>query len=94
MCIYLAIFEIQRSKYSNRNVAEVQSQQGRYEPWVNIGKMFFAYQYLWFLQFVVALGDKVAPTDIEEGMRVGWAYTYIKYIYMSVPNKDANGSPW
>ena len=23
------------------------------------------------LQFVVGLGDKVAPTDIEEGMRVG-----------------------
>ena len=22
-------------------------------------------------QFVVGLGDKVAPTDIEEGMRVG-----------------------
>lgn len=25
------------------------------------------------LQFVVGLGDKVAPTDIEEGMRVGCA---------------------
>ena len=24
-----------------------------------------------WLQFVVGLGDKVAPTDIEEGMRVG-----------------------
>lgn len=24
------------------------------------------------LQFVVGLGDKVAPTDIEEGMRVGY----------------------
>jgi 26S proteasome regulatory subunit T1 len=24
-----------------------------------------------FAKFVVALGDKVAPTDIEEGMRVG-----------------------
>lgn len=23
------------------------------------------------LQFVVGLGDKVSPTDIEEGMRVG-----------------------
>ncbi|GFZ11642.1 regulatory particle triple-A 1A [Actinidia rufa] len=26
---------------------------------------------LWFLAFVVGLGDKVSPTDIEEGMRVG-----------------------
>lgn len=24
-----------------------------------------------YLQFVVGLGDKVSPTDIEEGMRVG-----------------------
>jgi len=24
-------------------------------------------------KFVVALGDKVSPTDIEEGMRVGYA---------------------
>ena len=24
-----------------------------------------------FAQFVVGLGDKVSPTDIEEGMRVG-----------------------
>jgi hypothetical protein len=24
------------------------------------------------LQFVVGLGDKVSPTDIEEGMRVGY----------------------
>ena len=23
------------------------------------------------MQFVVGLGDKVAPTDVEEGMRVG-----------------------
>ena len=23
------------------------------------------------VQFVVGLGDKVAPTDVEEGMRVG-----------------------
>jgi hypothetical protein len=26
-------------------------------------------------QFVVGLGDKVAPTDIEEGMRVGCGIT-------------------
>ena len=25
-----------------------------------------------FAKFVVDLGDQVAPTDIEEGMRVGW----------------------
>jgi len=24
------------------------------------------------LQFVVGLGEKVSPTDIEEGMRVGY----------------------
>lgn len=25
-------------------------------------------------QFVVGLGDKVSPTDIEEGMRVGYVF--------------------
>ena len=30
-----------------------------------------------FAKFVVDLGDQVAPTDIEEGMRVG--YVYQKY---------------
>ena len=25
-----------------------------------------------FAKFVVDLGEQVAPTDIEEGMRVGW----------------------
>lgn len=30
-----------------------------------------------FAKFVVDLGDQVAPTDIEEGMRVGWVeYTW------------------
>ena len=28
------------------------------------------------MQFVVGLGDKVAPTDIEEGMRVGCARAF------------------
>ena len=27
-----------------------------------------------FAKFVVDLGDQVAPTDIEEGMRVGYEY--------------------
>lgn len=27
--------------------------------------------YILIMQFVVGLGDKVSPTDIEEGMRVG-----------------------
>lgn len=27
------------------------------------------------MQFVVGLGDKVSPTDIEEGMRVGYFLT-------------------
>lgn len=27
-------------------------------------------------KFVVGLGDRVAPTDIEEGMRVGYVLTY------------------
>ena len=32
----------------------------------------FVHHVLFFsLQFVVGLGDKVSPTDIEEGMRVG-----------------------
>jgi hypothetical protein len=30
---------------------------------------------VWHMQFVVGLGDKVAPTDIEEGMRVGCVTT-------------------
>lgn len=34
--------------------------------------LYFVYSmYIAFLQFVVGLGDKVSPTDIEEGMRVG-----------------------
>jgi len=28
--------------------------------------------FLLVLQFVVGLGEKVSPTDIEEGMRVGY----------------------
>jgi hypothetical protein len=30
------------------------------------------YVVLIIMQFVVGLGDKVSPTDIEEGMRVGF----------------------
>jgi hypothetical protein len=30
------------------------------------------YCLFWIMQFVVGLGDKVSPTDIEEGMRVGY----------------------
>ena len=26
-------------------------------------------------KFVVGLGDRVSPTDVEEGMRVGWVFT-------------------
>lgn len=29
-----------------------------------------------FAKFVVDLADSVAPTDIEEGMRVGYNYDY------------------
>lgn len=34
-------------------------------------------------KFVVGLGEKVSPTDIEEGMRVGYAYLNeeISFIY-------------
>ena len=41
-----------------------------------------SYALFWILQFVVGLGDKVSPTDIEEGMRVGYAILYfqIKHI--------------
>jgi hypothetical protein len=31
-----------------------------------------SYCLFWIMQFVVGLGDKVSPTDIEEGMRVGY----------------------
>lgn len=37
--------------------------------WIMI--TLFDYMLLLYLQFVVGLGDKVSPTDIEEGMRVG-----------------------
>lgn len=30
-----------------------------------------------FAKFVVDLSDQVAPTDIEEGMRVGWGRSII-----------------
>jgi hypothetical protein len=30
------------------------------------------------MQFVVGLGDKVSPTDIEEGMRVGYVILYLR----------------
>jgi hypothetical protein len=33
--------------------------------------LFHSFFYHILLQFVVGLGDKVSPTDIEEGMRVG-----------------------
>ncbi len=38
--------------------------------------MHAAADHAYLMQFVVALGDKVAPTDIEEGMRVGYASTW------------------
>ena len=34
-----------------------------------------------FAKFVVDLGDQVAPTDIEEGMRVGYVWAEV-YIYV------------
>lgn len=37
--------------------------------WIMI--TFFDFMLFSYLQFVVGLGDKVSPTDIEEGMRVG-----------------------
>lgn len=40
------------------------------------------------MQFVVGLGDKVAPTDIEEGMRVGYAAPIP--IPAAFPNKFIN----
>ena len=33
-----------------------------------------------FAKFVVDLGDQVAPTDIEEGMRVGYVYYLRKLV--------------
>lgn len=30
-------------------------------------------------KFVVGLSDQVAPTDIEEGMRVGYALSFIRF---------------
>lgn len=48
-------------------------------------------------KFVVGLGDRVAPTDIEEGMRVGYVHAYSYWAYYSlqaqrgpdeVPNSD------
>lgn len=34
-----------------------------------------------FAKFVVDLGDQVAPTDIEEGMRVGYGHTLMIYFW-------------
>ena len=42
---------------------------------------------LW--QFVVGLGDRVAPTDIEEGMRVGYVYVHLmtwKFLWTAAQN--------
>jgi 26S proteasome regulatory subunit T1 len=37
-------------------------------------------------KFVVSLGDRVAPTDIEEGMRVGWVvHSYQIDIFQTNP---------
>jgi 26S proteasome regulatory subunit T1 len=37
-------------------------------------------------KFVVSLGDRVAPTDIEEGMRVGWVvHSYQTDIFQTDP---------
>jgi len=30
-------------------------------------------------KFVVNLGERVSPTDIEEGMRVGYVYTFREF---------------
>lgn len=45
---------------------------------------WFDYMLLSYLQFVVGLGDKVSPTDIEEGMRVG----YILLLLLLVLSQD------
>lgn len=43
-----------------------------------------------WLQFVVGLGDKVAPTDIEEGMRVGCgSFTYRFKLAHELPRPDS-----
>lgn len=31
-------------------------------------------------QFVVGLGEKVSPTDIEEGMRVGYVVLIFRFV--------------
>lgn len=35
-----------------------------------------------FAKFVVDLGDQVAPTDIEEGMRVGYCLHFIYFLVL------------
>lgn len=32
-------------------------------------------------KFVVNLGERVSPTDIEEGMRVGYVYSVLRAMY-------------
>lgn len=42
-------------------------------------------------KFVVNLGERVSPTDIEEGMRVGWVFREDYHSSKSVlPNANAN----
>lgn len=36
-------------------------------------------------KFVVGLGDRVSPTDIEEGMRVGYAFTFPPLEHNTIP---------
>ena len=41
-------------------------------------------------KFVVGLGDRVAPTDIEEGMRVGYVSPYLSFMKLIVSSVDRN----
>lgn len=43
-------------------------------------------------KFVVGLGDKVAPTDIEEGMRVGYVVLVFSLVCHTVLNANKLGA--
>ena len=44
-------------------------------------------------KFVVNLGDRVSPTDIEEGMRVGYVSVSLQPLYFISWGNITNGTP-
>lgn len=65
------VFEHTYSSFNNE-CKYVKKRECKY-VFMNVG---WNLNYFYALQFVVGLGDKVSPTDIEEGMRVGYVILF------------------